>query len=209
VDLWAELADERRLVAGELEGIEAPVWARPTTCGSWTVQQLTAHLTVPLTVSKVEVVTAVAKARGNLDRAIAAMTEARASAPPSQLVATLRDEAERRFAPPGMGPIAPLSDVVVHGIELRRAAGIERIVSPARLRAVLDFLTSRKARGFTRGGLLQGLRLEATDLDWSHGPAGAPTVRGPVADLLLAITGRPSAVEALAGDGLPTLAGRL
>ena len=209
MDLWAEVADERRLLADELDGLEAPVWSRPTTCGGWTVHELTAHLTVPLTVGRVELVTAAAKALGNIDRAIARLTEARASATPSELVATIRDKADHRFAPPGLGPRAPLTDAVVHGIELRRAAGIERTVSPGRLRTVLDFTTSGKATGFVPGSRTKGLRFEATDLDWSGGPTGAPAVCGPVEDLLLAITGRESALDALDGDGVAVLRGRL
>ena len=208
MDIWTELADERRLVADELEALEPTAWSRPTTCGGWTVHELTAHLTVPLTVGRAEPVVAVLKA-GSIDRGIAAMTEARASAPPSELIATIRDKADRRFAPPGLGPVAPLTDVIVHGIELRRAAGVQRTVAPQRLRAALEFVTSGKARGFVPPSRTKGLRYEAIDLDWARGPADAPLVRGAVEDLLLAITGRPSALDALDGDGVATLAARL
>jgi hypothetical protein len=51
------------------------------------------------------------------------------------------------------------------------------------------------------------LRLEASDLDWAHG--SGPTVSGNAQALLLAITGRTSALELLDGDGVPTLRGRL
>ena len=209
MDVWAELADERRLLVADLDDIPEPVWGRPTTCGGWTVHELTAHLTIPVTFRWPEMVPAMVKARGNPDRAIAEMTERRAVQPPSQLLATLRERAEVRFAPPGLGPRAPLTDAVVHGIELRRAAAVERDVSPGRLRAVVDFVTGGRARGFIPAKRTKGLRFEATDLDWSGGPAGAPVVRGPVEDLLLAITGRASALDALEGDGVAVLARRL
>jgi hypothetical protein len=51
------------------------------------------------------------------------------------------------------------------------------------------------------------LRLEATDIDWTHG--NGPTVSGDAEALLLAITGRTTALDRLSGDGLPTLRGRL
>jgi hypothetical protein len=44
-----------------------------------------------------------------------------------------------------------------------------------------------------------GLRLEATDVDWSHG--AGPLVRGPGEALLLAMLGRGQAVDDLEGDG--------
>ena len=209
MDLWSELADERRLVADELEEIPEPVWGRPTTCGSWTVHELTAHLTVSVTFRWPEMIRAMVKARGNADRAIADMSERRATQPPSTLVQTLREQAGVHFAPPGLGPVAPLTDIVVHGIELRRAAAIERDVIPGRLRAALDFTVGGRATGVVPGKRTKGLRFEATDLDWSGGSPGAPVVRGPADDLLLAITGRPSALEALEGDGVAVLAARL
>jgi uncharacterized protein (TIGR03083 family) len=209
MDLWAELADERRLVAAELDDAPEPVWGRPTTCGGWTVHELTAHLTVSVTFRWPELLTAMVRARGNADRAIADMTERRATQPPSELVRTLRERADVHFAPPGLGPVAPLTDIVVHGIELRRAAAIERDVAPGRLRAALDFASGGRATGFVPGKRTKGLRFEATDMAWSGGPAGAPVVRGPVEDLLLAVTGRPSALDALEGDGVGVLAARL
>jgi uncharacterized protein (TIGR03083 family) len=209
MDVWAELADERRLLADDLDGLESTAWSKPTTCGDWTVHQLTAHLTVPLTAGKAELLKAALKARGNIDKAIAALSEARATQPPSQLVATIRDKAEHRFAPPGMGPEAPLTDAVVHGIEVRRGASVQRTVAPQRLTAVLDFTTSGKAKGFVPPSRTKGLRFETTDIDWSTGPADAPVVRGPAEDMALAVTGRPSALDALEGDGVAVLRSRL
>ena len=209
MDTWAELADERRLLASELEGLPPAAWETVTMCGGWTVHELTAHLTIPLTISRGEAIKRFATAFGNADKAIAAMTMARTSAPPSELVATIRDKADRKFAPPGLGPVAPLTDAIVHGLELRRAAGIRRAVAPERLRAALDFVTSGRAPGFVPRKRANGLRFETTDLDWSAGPDDAPVVRGPAEDLLLAITGRPAGLETLEGDGVATLASRL
>ena len=53
----------------------------------------------------------------------------------------------------------------------------------------------------------RGLRLIATDVDWSGGRG--PEVRGPGEALLMAIAGRRGAVEELDGPGQPTLAGRI
>jgi hypothetical protein len=75
------------------------------------------------------------------------------------------------------------------------------------LRAVLGFLMSpRAARGFVRRGRLAGLRLRATDQDWSAGDG--PEVSGPIEALALAATGRPVALDDLAGEGLPILRAR-
>ena len=50
---------------------------------------------------------------------------------------------------------------------------------------------------------LAGLRLTATDTEWAVG-SGAP-VEGPIAALLLLVTGRLAAVDQLTGDGVCAL----
>ena len=79
---------------------------------------------------------------------------------------------------------------------------------PAGWRPVLDFLVSgRPASGFVPRGRLDGLRLAATDQDWSWG-SGA-TVTGTSEALALAVAGRPVVLAELAGPGAALLAGRL
>jgi hypothetical protein len=53
---------------------------------------------------------------------------------------------------------------------------------------------------------ISGLRLRATDASWSHGDG--PEVSGPLASLVVAMTGRREAYADLSGEGLGTLAGR-
>ena len=53
---------------------------------------------------------------------------------------------------------------------------------------------------------IAGLRLEASDADWSTGDG--PVVRGPALSLLLAMTGRRVALDDLSGDGLAALRDR-
>jgi hypothetical protein len=55
---------------------------------------------------------------------------------------------------------------------------------------------------------LAGLRLVATDADWSHGE-GDRELHGPAGDLLLVTTCRTAGLEALEGPGVDDLATRL
>ena len=48
-----------------------------------------------------------------------------------------------------------------------------------------------------------GLRLNASDTEWSHG--SGPEVSGPMLSLLMAMTGRKPVLQDLAGDGVATL----
>lgn len=71
----------------------------------------------------------------------------------------------------------------------------------------LTFLTAPPRSGLVPKGTLDGLRLEPDDTDWAHG--NGPTVSGHAEALLLAITGRTTALGHLHGDGVATLRGRL
>lgn len=55
--------------------------------------------------------------------------------------------------------------------------------------------------------LARGVRLAPTDLDWTHG--SGPELTGPAEAMLMAITGRRSAIGELAGPGQRVVAGRL
>lgn len=57
------------------------------------------------------------------------------------------------------------------------------------------------------GRRIRGLRLRATDLEWTHGDG--PEVTGPGEALLMAMSGRPAALADLDGPGHATLAARL
>ena len=52
-----------------------------------------------------------------------------------------------------------------------------------------------------------GLRLVATDADWSHGEGAE--VRGPLVSLLMVVSGRAEALDDLTGPGLDRLTGAL
>jgi hypothetical protein len=54
---------------------------------------------------------------------------------------------------------------------------------------------------------IAGLRLVASDADWSHG--SGPEVSGPALSLLLAMSGRRAGLDALSGNGAAQLRDRL
>ena len=80
-----------------------------------------------------------------------------------ELASLLEEYADWRFAPPGMGPAAPLTEVVAHGQDIRRPLGIPYHLDPQTALTVLDFVTSPKAsRGFVKMRHLSGLEWRAT-----------------------------------------------
>src|SRR4051812_8670905 len=98
---------------------------------------------------------AFARARGSFEKANVALTERAARRPTGDLVSDIRRFVDSRFAPPGMGPGAPLTDVLVHGQDVRVPLNLTddgRPVEP--WRDTLDFLVSKRTRrGFVAGRL--------------------------------------------------------
>jgi len=91
---------------------------------------------------------------------------------------------------------------MVHQQDIRRPLGIDRAIPADRLRATLDFgRVAPPLRGIVR---TRGLRLIATDLDWTYG-SGAD-VRGPGEALLMAMAARPAALTDLDGPGVSRFA---
>jgi uncharacterized protein (TIGR03083 family) len=208
MDVWETIADERRVIADMADGLDAEQLATNSLCEGWTVRDVVAHVTVPLTVTFREVAGASLRSAGNLNKAIGGLTSTRAAKPLPELTALLRERAERHYTPPTLGPEAPLTDLLVHGLDMRRPLGLERQLPPEAVACALDFLVSKKGvRGFTKRGITKGLRFEADDLDWSWGDG--ETVTAESDDLLLALTGRRTELASLSGGGADELRGRL
>ena len=84
---------------------------------------------------------------------------------PAACVAGLRDNATSRFTPPGSGPEAPLTDVIVHGADMLVPSGRSVAVDPVALATSLEFLAGGRAKGFVPKGRVDGLAFEASDID--------------------------------------------
>jgi uncharacterized protein (TIGR03083 family) len=207
VDTFAEIADERRGLAALLSGLTGEQQATQSLCSRWTVRDVVAHLVVPLEVSTLRFVLAMLACRGNFDRANVRLAREQARRPFGELTEVLRRKADSRFTPPGSGPEAPLTDLLVHGLDIRWPLGLQREIPEERLRKSLTFLTAAAAGPVVAKGTLDGLRFEAEDIVWAHG--SGPTVSGDAEAILLAISGRTTALGHLGGDGVSTLRGRL
>ena len=207
MDAFAEIADERRSLATLLSGLTDEQQATPSLCSAWTVHDVLAHLVVPLEVGLPRFAVAMLICRGDFDRANVRLTAQQARRPFGELVEVLRQKADSRFTPPGAGPEAPLTDLLVHGLDIRWPLGLPRDIPEQRLRTSLTFLTSAAAGGIVAAGTPDGLRFVAEDVDWSHG--SGPTVSGRAEALLLAVSGRAAALDQLSGDGVPVLRSRL
>lgn len=205
MDLFAVLASERRRLADELERLKPEDWVRPSLCEGWSNHVVAAHLNMPWAVSRPAFVARVLRNRGSIDRAMDGFSrEVAGRLAPKDCVAGLREHADNRFAPPGIGVAAPLTDVIVHGQDILRPLRRAHGVSADALRAALVFLTTRKAVLAFGARPAHQVTLEATDLDLRIG-AGDRVVAGPGLALCGVLLGRDDLVSEVAGDGLVAL----
>jgi hypothetical protein len=122
---------------------------------------------------------------------------------PGELLGVLRSRADSRFHPPGYGSEAPLTDVLVHGEDIRVPLGLTTDAEPSRWIPALEFLLTKKAAKEFRVGGFPTVRLVATDSSWNGG--SGPDLFGRSADLGLALTGRQDRLESLSGPGADLL----
>jgi uncharacterized protein (TIGR03083 family) len=207
-ELFAMIAAHRRRTADLVESLSEADAATPSLCAEWTVHQVAAHLTMPFSVSLPAFAWGLVRHRGRFDafnRAWAVTTASQRT--PGELGAFLRSHAEHRFSPPGMGPGAPLTDVLVHSLDMSVPLGRANPLDPDHVDASLAFVCDPKAsRNFVPAARLAGLRLISTDSGFTRGEG--LEVAGPGATLLLALTGRRGGLDGLAGDGVETLRSR-
>jgi uncharacterized protein (TIGR03083 family) len=187
---------ERREQAELLAGLTPEQWDTPSLCTGWRVREVVAHTTMQYRMGMPAFLVQLVKARGNFNRMSDRQARADAAAlSPEQLAATVRDNIESTWTPPGGGQVGALSHDVIHGLDVTMALGMDRTV-PDRVRLVLDGMKPKNVAFF--GTDLSGVSLRATDMDWTHGD-GEP-VHGTGADLLLVVCGRKLPPGRLTGE---------
>jgi uncharacterized protein (TIGR03083 family) len=207
VDVLAAIADERRRIADLIDSLSPEQLEVPSLCGDWTVKQVAGHLVAAVDTAHPPLLSMIVRSGFRLHRAnarLAILTAARAA---GELAAALRDNADNPFRPPIVGYPGQLTDLQVHGQDMRRPLGLPHGLRLDRLRESLNFLVGGRAIGFARKRRLAALRFEVTDLDWAWG--SGPTLAGPAEAVMLAMTGRTVAFSELDGPGVPVLRNRL
>lgn len=206
MDPWPMIEADRRALSGYLSGLSADEWKQQSLCADWTVEEVVAHMLVIPTVSKGKIFLNFLRSGFNLDRFSAKMVDRITSEnSPEQLASALGEAAGARNTPPGLKPLGILSEVLVHAGDISEAVGKPLAFPTDHYVAGLDYLKDvQPALGSRKR--IEGLHLDATDADWSHGEG--PLVEGTAQHLTLAVTGRKAVLDHLSGDGVDTLRGR-
>jgi uncharacterized protein (TIGR03083 family) len=205
-DVMPMIHAERRALAGYLEALPEQQWAAPTLCDRWNVQQVVGHLVAAGNVTVPHFFAGLLRAGFSFDKFVEGDLEQYAAGTPADTRARYYAiiDSDRTPPAPSSRHIA-LGEVMVHGEDIRRALGSPGEHPPEHLITLAEFYksTGPPLRGKKR---LAGLRLEATDVDWSTGDG--QLVRGPCMALILAMVGRTAALSDCEGDGVDVLRGR-
>lgn len=197
--------DERADLADFLTTLTAQQWEAPSLCSAWRVRDVVAHM---ISYEELSVGGLIGRfIRGGVlpDQVNAVGVAAYVDRSPQELIGLVQDHLQPRGLTAGFGGRIALTDGLIHHQDIRRPLRMPRDVPADRLLPALQFaLTAPTIGAFWR---VRGLRLVASDLDWSAGRG--PAVEGPAESLLMAIAGRRGAAGELSGPGQATLADRV
>lgn len=201
-DVWRTIDEQRCKLADVFEDLSDQEWRTPSLCTAWTVREVAAHLTLAQMGLRAAI-PAILRARGSFDVMIRDTAIRQARLPVEQYPGRLRGMIGSRRTAPFISELEPLIDVLVHAQDIARPLGRNHPmpVEPAVVAAERVWSMGRPFRARHR---LAGHELVATDASWRVGCGRR--VEGPIAALLLLVTGRPAALTDLAGPGAADLA---
>lgn len=197
--------EERADFAGLLDELTPQQWEHPSLCEGWRVRDVVAHAFSYEELSRGQLLGRLLRGRLSVRRINALGVADYADHTPEQLRALVHAHLRPQGPTASFAGLVALLDGMVHQQDIRRPLNLPRVIPPERLRAALGF--ARYAPPIRGAWRARGLRLVATDLDWSHG-RGAE-IHGSGEALLMAMAGRPAALEDLTGPGKSTLANRI
>ncbi|GAB3306915.1 maleylpyruvate isomerase family mycothiol-dependent enzyme [Geodermatophilus aquaeductus] len=165
---------------------EPGTWDAATLCAGWQVRHVVAHVTMPARLSPEQFGAEMAAAGGDFGVLSDTVAARDAALPAAVLLDALRSPVLHAWQPPGGGATGALSHAVVHSLDVTAALGRSPVAPDEAVAAVLDAVTASEGAWF--GVDLSGVRLEATDADWSRG--SGETVRADRGALVALLAGR-------------------
>lgn len=203
-DIWPVVHAERRALAADLADLTEEQWRTPSLCAGWSVHDVLAHMVSTAKLTPPAFVAGLIGSGFNFGRFTAKRIATERAGGPAATLADFRSVETSTSAPPG--PVTSwLGEALVHAEDIRRPLGIPHDYPVDAVRQVTEFYAgSNVLIGGKRR--VEGLTLQATDTDWSHGTG--PVVSGPMRALMLATTGRRAALDELTGPGVEVLRSR-
>jgi uncharacterized protein (TIGR03083 family) len=197
--------EERAEMADFLASLQPEQWDQPSLCEGWRIRDVAGHVISYEEHGSVDLARRLAKARFRPGRVNQVALADYAALDPQELVDFFRNHLTPQGSTAGFGGRVGLVDGVIHHQDMRRPLGMQRHIPAERLLCALPFaVTAPPLRGFWNA---RGVRLVATDLDWSRGKG--PEARGPAEAVLMVLAGRRGVAGDLTGPGATILEQRL
>jgi uncharacterized protein (TIGR03083 family) len=185
-DLQSWVAPTYNGLADLLATAPAETWDAPSLCEKWQVRHVVAHVTMPTRLTPEQFGAEMAAAGGDFGLLSDTVAARDASLPVTDHLAHLRSPLLHGWQPPGGGAAGALSHAVIHSLDVTVALDRPAVAPAEAVIAILDQLTA--ANGVIFGLDLTGVRLEATDTEWSWGTGEA--VRADSGHLAALLSGR-------------------
>jgi uncharacterized protein (TIGR03083 family) len=202
--IWPTIHTERAALARDLADLTDAQWETQSLCTDWNVHEVLAHLLSAAKMTPPKFLGKFAAAGFVFNTFTARQVALEAAGGPAATLAAFRKAEPRTTAPPGPKDTW-LGEAFVHGEDIRRPLGITHEYPLPQVARAIAFYAKSNAiiGGKTR---VSGVTLTATDIDFSVG--SGPPVEGPAISLLLAASGRKSALQDLSGPGVEVLRDR-
>lgn len=199
---------ERQAFLDTLASLTPAQWEEPSLCDAWRVVDVAAHLAWAPVLGPVGGAAAMVRSRFSVNRMIASTAVGWSDRGRDAIVEQLERNLESGAKPIGMPTVAALADAVVHGIDVRRPLGLTRPMSADALGPVADLVlrTPWPLSGVVGGNAsrrVAGVRLVASDVDWSHGEGHE--VLAPAEAIARLLYGRALSTDDFSGPGAKVL----
>ena len=198
-------AEERADLLALLRELTPAQWEAPSLCAQWRVRDVATHVVSYDGLSKAATVATFVRGGFRPGRVNEVALDRYRDLEPDSILDLVARHQQPSGLPAGLKGGIALTDGTIHHQDIRRALGLPRTIPEHRLVPALTF--SLGAPTLPSRGNAKGLRLAATDVDWTTGDG--PEVTGTGEALLMAVAGRPDALRELSGPGLTTLRGRV
>ncbi|RBY94673.1 DinB family protein [Blastococcus sp. TBT05-19] len=196
---------EREDLREVLVGLSREQWQAPSLCDGWSVKDVVTHMLSYEELGPRQLAERFVRGRLSFDRVNDLRLRECSSRTAPELIQLLDAHLTPSGLTAGMGGAIGLTDGMIHQQDIRRPLGLPRTIPAERLvPALRTALFAPTLLGVLR---VRGVRLVATDIDWSFGRG--PEVRGTAEALLMAIAGRRGIAAELAGPGQERLSRRL
>jgi uncharacterized protein (TIGR03083 family) len=200
---WDAVRTMRLAVADLLDTLTPTEWDAPSLCADWRVRDVAGHLSIVATITTRQMLAAGPRGRFDPNRINTVIAVRNGCRRPGDIVAAIREHAADRTTAKMLDTRNSLFDVIVHSQDIARPLGRDLAVPVDYTRRGLDRVW-QMGWPFRARRQMSGLKLCATDTDWSVG--AGPEVLSDALSMLLLLTGRGGAVaDALHGAGVAEL----